>query len=108
MKIVKFRDYLVPLILEGSKNSTWRLFDDKNLSVNDEIELREFGKENSFAKAKITKVIEKPFKELSDKDKIGHEVYNNDDEMFGTYSRYYKTKVGPESVVKIIWFELIK
>lgn len=64
MKIVKFRDYLVPLILEGSKNSTWRLFDDKNLSVDDEIELREFGKENSFAKAKITKIIEKPFKNL--------------------------------------------
>jgi hypothetical protein len=48
MKIVKFRDYLVPLVLSGEKTSTWRLFDDKNLSAEDEIELREFGKDISF------------------------------------------------------------
>ena len=35
MKLVKFRDYLVPLVLSGEKDSTWRLFDDKGLSEGD-------------------------------------------------------------------------
>jgi hypothetical protein len=108
MKIVKFRDYLVPLVLSGEKTSTWRLFDDKNLSIGDEIELREFGKENSFAKAKITKVIEKAFKDLSEDDKQGHEKFSSDGEMYAAYTGYYDTKVGPDSIVKIIWFELIE
>jgi len=53
MKTVKFRDYLVPLVLSGGKTSTWRLFDDKDLSVGDEIELREFGADIGFAYAQI-------------------------------------------------------
>lgn len=106
MKVVKFRDYLVSLIVSGKKNSTWRLFDDKDLSKDDEIELREFGKEKSFARAKITKVVEKAFKDLTAEDKQGHEKFVNDEEMYKTYSDYYKTKVGPETNVKIIWFEL--
>ena len=108
MKLVKFRDYLVPLVLAGEKNSTWRLFDDKNLSVGDEIELREFGKETFFAKAKITKVIEKSFEDLNEDDKRGHEKFSNNKEMYETYMGYYNTKVGPESAVKIIWFELLE
>ena len=106
MKLVKFRDYLVPLVLSGQKNSTWRLFDDKNLSVGDDIELREFGKDDSFASAKIIKVIEKPFGELTDDDKEGHETFSNDEEMYKTYSGYYNTDVTSDTNVKIIWFEL--
>lgn len=107
MKIVKFRDYLVPLVLSGEKNSTWRLFDDKNLSVNDSIELREFGKDTPFAKATITKVIEKPFKELSEEDKAGHETFSSNEQMYETYKGYYNTEVGPNTMVKIIWFKLL-
>jgi hypothetical protein len=108
MKLVKFRDNLVPLVLSGEKTSTWRLFDDKHLSVDDEIELREFSKENSFAKAKIIKVIEKAFKDLSEDDKQGHEKFSSDKQMYETYTGYYNTKVGPDSIVKIIWFELLE
>lgn len=108
MKLVKFRDNLVPLVLSGEKNSTWRLFDDKNLSVGDEIELRQFGKESSFARARITKVIEKAFKDLGEDDKQGHEKFSNDKEMYETYTGYYNTQVEAESIVKIIWFELLE
>lgn len=106
MKIVKFRYYLVPLVLSGEKTSTWRLFDDKNLSAGDEIELREFGKNASFGTAIITKVIEKPFSELTSEDKVGHESYRSDEEMYKTYESYYNTHIGPETIVKIIWFTL--
>ena len=106
MKLLKFRDYLVPLVISGEKNSTWRLFDDKSLVTGDEIELRQFGKEESFAKGIVTKVVEKPFRELTADDKKGHEVFKSDDAMYRTYTEYYKTSVGPNTLVKIIWFDL--
>ncbi|MEK6889082.1 MAG: hypothetical protein AABW80_03155 [Nanoarchaeota archaeon] len=31
MKTIKFRESLSKLILKGEKNSTWRLFDDKDM-----------------------------------------------------------------------------
>lgn len=108
MKLLKFQDSLVPLVLSGEKNSTWRLFDDKQLSADDEIELREFGKETSFAKAKIVRVIEKAFKDLTEDDRQGHEKFSNDREMYETYSGYYNTNVGPNTIVKIIWFKLLE
>jgi hypothetical protein len=107
VKVVKFRDYLVPLVLSGEKNSTWRLFDDKDLSVGDDIELQVFVTLKAFANAKIIKVAEKQFAELSKEDKQGHEKYTSDVDMYAEYTRYYKTDVGPETLVKIIWFELV-
>jgi hypothetical protein len=106
MKVVKFRDYLVPLVLSGEKDSTWRLFDDKDLRVGDEIELRVFVTLKLFGKAKITKVVEKRFGDLSEQDKQGHETYKNDAEMYAEYTKYYHVPVGPDTTVKIIWFKL--
>ncbi len=105
-KNLKFNSKLVPLILSGRKTSTWRLFDDKNLSEGDRITLKEFGAEDGFAKAVVKKVVVKRFDELTKDDRSGHESYASDDEMYKTYSDYYKTPVGPKTTVKIIWFEL--
>ncbi len=105
MKIVKFRSNLVPLVLSGEKTSTWRLFDDKDLSVGDQIELREFGKDASFATARITKLVEKPFGNLTQKDKQGHETFVSDKEMYKIYAGYYNTAVNHSTLVKVIWFE---
>jgi hypothetical protein len=107
MKILKFQKDLVPLVLNGSKTSTWRAFDDKDLSVGDNLELRTFETGESFAFVKITSVIEKTFGELTDDDKVGHETFKSDEEMYETYSRYYSTPIGPTSKVKIAHFELI-
>jgi len=106
MKVLKFRDYLVPTVLSGEKDSTWRLFDDKDLGVADDIELQVFVTKEPFAKAKITRVIEKRFGDFSESDKQGHESYSNDTEMYAEYSKYYRTSVGSNTIVKIIWFEL--
>ena len=107
MKKIKFQNSLVALVLSGEKTSTWRLFDEKNLSVGDTINLVEFGKSDVFAQAIITGVVQKKFKELTKTDKTGHETFFNDQEMYETYSRYYKTNVGPNTSLKIIWFELL-
>lgn len=108
MKVLKFRDNLVPLVISGYKNSTWRLFDDKDLAVGDEVELREFNANKSFAKAVVTAIAERTFKELTDEDKKGHETFSSDEEMYKTYSYYYGVRVSPDTNLKIIWFELVK
>lgn len=56
MKTLKFAPDLVSLVLSGDKTSTWRVFDDKNLEVGDELLFlnKETGEE--FAKALITAV----------------------------------------------------
>lgn len=108
MKTLKFASNLVPLILSGEKTSTWRLFDDKNLSIGDEIILQEFGKDDPFAQAVISNVHETKFEDLAQRDKTGHEGYKSDEEMYKTYSEYYQTKVGPENELKVIHFRLTK
>lgn len=108
MKSLKFRSYLVPLVLSGEKNATWRLFDDKDLQVGEEVELLEFVTNHHFANAKIIEIVEKPLGELTEADKAGHEGFASDEEMYSTYETYYKQPVGPETLVKIIRLELKK
>lgn len=108
MKVLKFRKYLVPLVISGEKDSTWRLFDDKDLRVDDDIELQEFITNRPFATGKIVKVLEKKFGELTDDDKQGHETFETDTDMYAEYSKYYRTKVDQNTPLKIIWFEVTK
>lgn len=107
-KKIHFVSKLVPLILSGKKVSTWRLWDDKNLSEGDVVDFLESETERHFATARLTKVIEKRMGDLTENDKAGHEKYKNDEEMFKTFEGFYKKKVDSDTRVKIIWFELIK
>ena len=106
MKTLKFRTNLVGLVKRREKTSTWRLFDDKNLSIGDELELVEWETKQPFGTAVITKVVEKPLGQLSEADKEGHEKFESDEAMYVTYSGYYSTAVDADTLVKLIWFEL--
>lgn len=106
MKIIKFHKDLVRLVLDGSKTSTWRLFDEKDLTMGDMLELREFGVDEPFGYAEIVSVLEKRFSELTEEDKIGHEDFKSDEQMYETYSKYYSTNVDSETKLKIIRFKL--
>ncbi|HUD44761.1 MAG TPA: ASCH domain-containing protein [Patescibacteria group bacterium] len=106
-KRLKFSNSLVSLVLSGVKVSTWRLWDDKNLLTGDVIDFIEHGTNKHFATAKLLKVIEKPMGQFTNEDKEGHEKFNNDNEMYETYTRYYGKKVNSETPVKIIWFKLV-
>ena len=105
-KAIKFATELVPLILTGEKTSTWRLFDDKDLQTGDQIELFEFGQDQPFATAVISTVVETTFGKLTAEDKAGHEDYSDDQDMYDTFSGYYKTEVGSDTELKIIHFEV--
>ncbi|MEK7586416.1 MAG: ASCH domain-containing protein [Patescibacteria group bacterium] len=106
MKPLKFTNDLAEKILVGEKDSTWRLFDDKNLTVGDELSLvnRDTGQE--FAKAIIISIKEKKMGEIKGSDFSGHEKYKSEEEMYEDFKKYYGDKVTPESVVKIIRFVL--
>lgn len=106
MKTLKFRESLSKLILQEEKNTTWRLFDDKNLSIGDVVSFLVWETKEEFAKAKLIEVKETTFGELTDEDWDGHEKFSSDKEMYETYSKYYNRQVDKDSPVKIIKFGL--
>lgn len=103
-KKLKFAQTLVPLILNHEKTSTWRLWDDKNLTEGDVVDFIEYGTLRHFATAKLTKVIEKTMGTLTPDDKKGHEKFANDEVMFKAYAEYYAKSVDKDTPVKLIWF----
>ena len=105
MKILKFTDNLAREILLGEKDSTWRLFDDKDLSVGDELLLvnKDTGKE--FAHAAILSVREMPLGKLVGSDFEDHKRYASEEEMYETYRGYYGDRVTPQSMLKMIKFK---
>lgn len=107
MKKIRFSPNLVQLILDGTKTSTWRLWDDKDLKTGDVVEFANAETQEVFSIAELTKVIEKPFKDLTEDEKIGHEKYSNIEEMFKKFEGYYNKPVDENTLFKIIFFKLI-
>jgi len=65
IKTLKFRRSLAEEILAGRKTATWRLFDDKDLSVGDKIDFLIWESKEKFAEAEILNVKEKKLKDYS-------------------------------------------
>lgn len=106
MKTLKFRENLSKLVLSGEKTTTWRIFDEKDISVGDELSLLVWQTQEEFAKAKVISVREVAFKDLKEEDLEGHEKFSSNQEMYETYSKYYNQPVTQETIVKIIKFKL--
>jgi ribonuclease HI len=113
MKTLKFEHMLAELVAGGEKTSTWRINDDKNLSVNDEVRLIDKVDPERpetwrvFGTARIDRVIEKRLSDISAEDKIGHEDFASQEEMLAAYQRYYNNDVTLATPVKIISFKFI-
>ena len=106
MKYLKFRDELVDLILSGRKWTTWRVNDEKGITVDDKVSLC-YNNGNEFARAKIYSVRETLFGKLTEEDKEGHESYSSDEQMYKQFTEDYKIKVTPQTKVKVIKFTLM-
>lgn len=106
MKTLKFNPSLVPLVLSGEKTSTWRLWDDKDLQVGDKVSFLNSETKEEFATAQLIKLKETKFKELTQEDISGHEKFENEKEMYESYSKFYSREVTPETLVKIIHFKI--
>ncbi len=107
MKRLKFTNQLAEIILKGDKTISWRINDEKKISVGDELSLC-YNDGNEFAKAIARWVKETTFGNLSYEDKEMHESFSTNEEMYKTYSKYYKTEVTQKTKLKVIKFEIIK
>ena len=105
-KTIKFRDLLVELVQKGEKDSTWRLFDDKDLQVGDEVDLINWNTGEKFADAVLTEVREKQLNKLEPLDFEGHEKFESEEAMYEAYRTYYGDRVTPDTMVKIIRFKM--
>lgn len=106
MKPLKFAAPLIPLVLSGQKDTTWRINDDKDFSVKDQISCRHLDG-TEFAQAQILWVKTTTFANLSNEDRLGHEPFSSEKELYKTYKQYYGIEVDPTTIVKVIKFKLI-
>ncbi len=107
-KTLKFKPHLIDLILAGEKTTTWRLFDDKDLQVGDEVDIINSDTKEVVAHAILTDVRTKPLGEVEDADYSGHEKYESQDAMLANFRNYYGDTVGLDTEVKIVDFILIQ
>ena len=107
MKTLKFKDYLARMILKGEKTCTWRFFDDKDLRKGDELTFVNADTGEEFAKAHIFEIYEKKIGEVDEKDFIGHEPFESEEEMYRIYKSYYGERINKETIIKIIRFKIL-
>ncbi len=92
-------------ILRGEKTSTWRIDDDKDLSINDPISLCD-KESKEFATAKIISVKETTFEKLTAEDWEGNKKHISDEAMYSHFSTLYNKNITPKTKLKIIKFKL--
>ncbi len=108
MKTLKFSPNLVELICNGTKTTTWRLFDDKNIQQGDDITLIKRPELEPFAEAKVLSVVTKPISNINKEDKAGHVEVGTAEEMYKMYETYYKRPITPDTEIKVIKFEITR
>ncbi len=106
MKTLKLFDHLAPLVLSGEKTSTWRMFDDKNLQVGDDIRFIKTNTGEEFVTARIVDIVEKKLSEISDDDYADHERYKDAEELLSAFRKAYGERVTLDDVVKIVRFQV--
>jgi ribonuclease HI len=111
MKTLKFDHESAQDVLNGKKSATWRLYEDKDLSVNDRIRIIDkVGPDDTkswqvIGEARVNEVVEKKLGDVTDKDMAGHEVYKSKDEMLAVYRNRYGERVSLGDPVKIVYFK---
>lgn len=111
MKSLKLDHELAQLVLAGKKRSTWRLFDDKDLSVNDELRLIDKVDParpetwKPIGVARINMVVQKRLGDVGPADYVDHEAYASKNALLEMFQKYYGSDVNFDTIVKIIKFD---
>lgn len=103
MKTLKFEESLVESIINGTRTSTWRLHDDKDLCIDDQVEFISRGDGQVFGKGTISQLVIKKLKDATSEELRDHN-YSSHEEMYGKFKRYYGDEVGPDTTVKMLHF----
>lgn len=110
MKSLKLEHVLAGKVLDGAKTSTWRINDDKDLHVNDVIQLVDKVKPNDptswrpIGQATITSVTEKKMGQITQSDLEEGELLAPIEERLKVFRGYYGPQVSADTPVKIIRF----
>jgi len=113
MKSLKLDHELADLVRRGEKTSTWRIYDDKDISVNDLISLIDKVEPQdpstwvTLGIAKVNAVIEKRLGDITSTDYAGHETFSSPTAMLETYQKYYGPQVARDTPIKMIHFSLL-
>lgn len=111
MKKLKFDHELAQKVLRGEVTTCWRLFDDKDLSVNDEVVLidkvdpDEPATWQDIGTATITSFVQKRLGDVTDADMEGHRFFHSKEEMLARLQQRYGSDVTLKTPVKIIHFD---
>lgn len=114
MKTLKLDHALADMVRRGEKTATWRVYDDKDIHVNDEIELLDKVNPSDPATwqvvgaARVDLVVEKRLGDVTASDFDGHEEFKSREEMLKAYQIYYGPQVTFETPIKMIHFTMDK
>ena len=99
-KTLKFASSFIKTILQQKQIITARLFDEKNLSVGDTLDLLNTDTGERFATAKVIRVTESSFKDM---------VQDAADVpgMYEMYENYYQKTIQPTDTIKYVTLEMI-
>jgi len=112
MKTLKFNHAEAQAILAGQKTVTWRLYDDKDLSVNDDIKIIDQANHDDPASwkiighAKVTELVEKLLGDINARDMTAQDITDKN-QVLAKYQGYYGHRVNWGTVLKIVHFEFI-
>lgn len=101
------------MIAAGIKTSTWRMFDDKDLTVNDTVELIDKvipdqpQNWKSIGMGHINRVIEKRLGDISERDYDAGNMYESPEAMLAVFQGHYGSNVTWDTPVKIVNFDFI-
>lgn len=100
-KTLKFESFFADTIKGKDKITTSRLFDEKNLSLGDDVDFLNADTGEKFATGKITAIKETTFAEMV---KDAADIQG----MYQTYKFRYKREIKPEDKVKLVAFDILK
>lgn len=112
MKTLKLDHDIAQLVLTGEKNVTWRMYDDKDISVNDELDLIDKvdpsnpASWRSIGTARVNVVVEKRLGDVDKSDVDGGDGLASKDELLQKYQQYYGPQVTFDTPIKMIHFSL--
>jgi len=109
MKSLKLDHALAGQVESGEKTTTWRLFDDKDVSVHDHLLLIDKVNAKSpetwkpIGIATVTEVVQKRLDGVTHAEMVEH-GFTSKEALLAAFQRYYGSDVGWETPVKIIHF----
>lgn len=111
MKTLKLDHELAQQVAVGTKTSTWRLFDEKNFSVNDKVAVidKVDAQDSStwlvIGEVTLDKIVQKRLEDITNDDYEGHERYDSLQHMVQVFQGYYPNQeVTPNTPIKILYF----